>query len=230
MQASNFKRSVNVSIIEALREVHTIKPAVVTSVNGDRVNAKPLTRTAWKDGTQIGVPELIDVPLFIYSANKGKAKVTVPVKEGDPVLVLMSDRDYGPLLDRPVRKTEYVSDDITPLGLNPIAAFPCFFTEPDSIPVDSEDIVVENEGSTVNISPAGDISIHSEGNYKVEASEKLALGQEDGDELLDLMSQLLGLLEQATTMTILGPQKLDVALNGQITDLKTKLDAIKGTL
>lgn len=230
MQAPNFKRSVNVAILEALRDVHTIKPGVVTKVSGGRVNVKPVTQTAWKDGTRIGVPELLDVPLFIYSANLGKASVTVPVKVGDPVLVLMSDRDYGDMMDQKIRRTEYVTEDITPLGLNPIAAIPSFYTNPQDVPIDTDNIVISNEGSTITVSPAGDISIHTEGNYKVEAAKKLAIGQEGGDEVLDLVSQLLGLLEQATTMTIFGPQKLDVALSGQITTLKTKLDAIKGTL
>lgn len=64
---------------------------------------------------------------------------------------------------------------------------------------------------------------------KLKFKGKLAIGTET-TELLDVVSQLMQLLITSVTPTGIGPQQLSNVTNGQITLLKTKLDAIKGTI
>ncbi len=171
MNTNTFYQSLERFVRDKLRNVHTIKPAIVTKVNGHTVDAKVITTTRFRDGTQLPMPVFPDIPLMIYSGTKGSARVTVPVSEGDTVLILCSDRDYSDLLDSPVTTDSiFPSDSIEPLGINPIMAIPCFFTEPEGTPIDTQNIVVENGSSKITVKPSGDIDIESAGDVNVNSS------------------------------------------------------------
>jgi len=108
---------------DKLRYVHTIKPCVVVRNNGHTVDVKPLTTTRYRDGTQLPFNTFDDVPLMIYSGTKGGARVTVPVVEGDTVVVLCSDREYADLLDSPIDTDSiFPSESVQPFGLYPIGS------------------------------------------------------------------------------------------------------------
>jgi len=170
MNTNTFYQSLERFVRDKLRNVHTIKPAVVLKNNGYTVDLKVLTTTRYRDGTQLPMPVFEDVPLMIYSATKGNARVTVPVAAGDTVVVLCSDREYSDLLDSPVTTASvFPSDSIEPLGINPIMAIPCFFTEPEGTPVDTQSIVVENGSTKITVKPSGDIDIDTPANINVNA-------------------------------------------------------------
>jgi len=167
--------SLNLFFRDKLRGVHTIKPAVVTQNNGHTVNVRPLTTTKYRDGQQLPLPEIPDVPLMIYSGTKGGARITMPVVAGDTVLLLCSDRDYGTLLDNEVSTTSiFASEDIQPLELFPIMAIPCFFTEPEGKPVDTSNIVIENGSTKITVKPSGDIDMETDANINMSASGNLS--------------------------------------------------------
>tara|TARA_Y100000593_G_scaffold94032_1_gene191197 strand:- start:13979 stop:14767 length:789 start_codon:yes stop_codon:yes gene_type:complete len=170
MNTNTFYQSLERFVRDKLRNVHTIKPAVVTKNNGHTVNVKVLSTTRYRDGTQLPLPILEDVPLMIYSGTKGNARVTVPVIEGDTVLLLCSDRDFSDLLDSPVDTDSiFPSDSIEPFGIHPIMAIPMFFTEPEGKPIDTKNIVVENGTTTITVKPSGDIDIDTPANINVNA-------------------------------------------------------------
>jgi len=153
---------------EKLRGVHTIKPAVVTKNTGHTVSVKVLTTTRYRDGTQLPLPTFDDVPLMIYAGTKGGARITVPVAEGDTVVVLFSDRDYSDLLDSSVSADDiFPAEFIEPFGLFPIMAIPMFFTEPEGEPIDTKNIVVENGSTKITVKPSGDIDIETPANANV---------------------------------------------------------------
>jgi hypothetical protein len=110
----------------------------------------------------------------------GETRMTMPIKEGDPVIVLMSDRDYDDMLSSEITKDSiFPGMDISPLGLNPVMAIPSFFTEPQGKAIDKENIVIENKQSKITIAPDGDVTIDSQGdtvvntqgNFDVNASQ-----------------------------------------------------------
>lgn len=179
MDSNTFTESLNKFLRDKLRNVHTIKPAVVTKVTGNRVSVKPLTTTKYHDGTHLPLPVLDDVPLMIYSGQKGKARVTVPVGVGDLVMVLCSDRDTGDLLNSTVKSQKYfLSDEITPLELYPILAIPCFFTIPTEKELSGTDIVVENGTTKITVKPDGNIEMEAEGDVTVNAGGNVDVNSE----------------------------------------------------
>jgi len=162
--------ALNLFFRDKLRSVHTIKPAVVLKNNGSTVDLRPLTTTRYRDGTQLPFGVCYDVPLMIYAGTKGNARITVPVVEGDTVMLLCSDRDFGELLDSEVDiKSVFSGDALEPLELYPIMAIPMFFTEPEGKPVDTKNIVIENGSTKITVKPSGDIDIDTPSNINVNA-------------------------------------------------------------
>lgn len=157
---------------ERLRDIHTVKPGVVTKVNDFTVDVKPLTTTKYRDGTQLPLPTLEDVPLMINSGGMGNARITMPIKEGDPVVVLSSDRDYDNLRSSEITKDSiFPGQEINPLSLNPIMAIPCFFTEPQGTPIDKDNVVVENGSTKITVKFDGNVEINTEQSFDVTASQ-----------------------------------------------------------
>lgn len=173
---NTFTESLNKFVRDKLRNVHTVKPCVVTKVTGNRVSVKPLTSTKYHDGSQFDLPVLDDVPLMIYSANMGGARITVPITKGDTVIVLCSDRDTGDLMNSKVTSPQaFPADEITPLELYPILAMPCFYTIPSEKPISTTDIVIENGTTKISVKPSGDIDMETSANINAEAGGEVNL-------------------------------------------------------
>lgn len=167
---NSYPESLNKFMRDKLRNVHTVKPCVVTKVTGNRVSVKPLTSTKYHDGSQFDLPILDDVPLMIYSANMGGARITVPITVGDTVIVLCSDRDTGDLMNTKVTGPRaFPADEITPLELYPILAIPCFYTIPSEKPISTTDIVIENGSTKISVKPSGDIDLETTANINATA-------------------------------------------------------------
>jgi hypothetical protein len=141
-----------------LLSLFTITPARVTNVdyNNNHLNAQPLIRTKYSDNSQQTPPELFHIPIFILSANGGTARVTLPVKVGDTVLVLYSQRSLGDFYESD-GKTVVDTDSLVTHGSYPIMALPCLFTKASAKTIDSENLVVENGSTKMVIKPNGNI-------------------------------------------------------------------------
>lgn len=154
------------SLIEFLldynRNVHTIKPAVVTAVNlqANTLDAKILTKTKYKDGQETTFQDVFSVPFFILSANQGTARITLPISEGDNVLIFFSDRDLGTLLTD-TGNTPASPVEIKTHGYEPVLALPCFFTLPNAKPVTPDAVVIENTGTSIIVGVDGTINIQA---------------------------------------------------------------------
>lgn len=169
MDAFQYSDKLDLYFRDKLREVHTCKPAVIVAVSGNMVDVQPLTKQKYFDGEQLGYPVIYDVPLMIYSAARGDARVTVPLAVGDNVIVFFSDRDYGELLETEASQP-INSESITPLSLYPIFAIPSFFTFSNQRDFDSENIVIENKTSKISIAPDGNIEMTTSANVNVTAA------------------------------------------------------------
>jgi len=221
LNKNTFYESMNNMFRDKFRNIHTIKPCVVTRNNGFTVNVRPLTTTKYRDGQQLPIPEIPDVPLMIYSGTKGGARVTVPVVEGDTVVVLCSDRDVGNLFNSTVNTGSiFPSDEYTPLELYPIMAIPMFFTEPEGTPVDTKNIVVENGSTKITVKPSGDIDIDTPANINVNAGGNATVGV-SGDASVDVGGN--------ASMTVGGSATIAVTASVQLSGASVTVDSPQTT-
>lgn len=137
-----------------LADVHTILPAKISSVDygSGKASVLPLVKTQIGINKSLAYPELIAVPLVIMSGGKGR--ITFPVKAGDTVLVLFSERDptnvlagTGTDVVDPVQKNY--------LGLFPIGILPCISVAGNAKPISNEDVVIENDKGKITLKPDG---------------------------------------------------------------------------
>jgi phage baseplate assembly protein gpV len=142
-----------------LLTVFTSIPAIVTSVNYDEnhVNAQPLIKTKFSDGSQLASPELFHVPIFILSAGQGSARVTLPVKVGDTVLVMFSQRDHTEFYGSNGKTQVDAASEVTH-SMYPILALPGLFTKASAKTLDSTNIIVENGSTKLTVAPSGNIT------------------------------------------------------------------------
>jgi hypothetical protein len=153
MNTGDFKASMDRYILDKLKMLNTIKPAVVTAIAGASVQVKPLTTTKYRDGTHLACPELFDVPLLQLSTKS--ARIELPVEVGDIVIVLFSDRDIVDLLDRDIRGPDIVfAENSQPLGMYPLVAIPIFLTGASSRPV-ARNLQITCQGTTITVSDSG---------------------------------------------------------------------------
>ena len=171
MNVNGLPEIIDKFIKDYLRNVHTIKPARVISVDhsNNKLNAEILTDTYYSDETNVPQPDVYDVPFFILSAARGDAKITMPLAVNDLVLILFSDRDYESYLDTNGQKLVNCANTRTH-SYTPILALPCFYTPTSSTPVSNSDIVVSNKTSSITIAPDGNIDINTTAQMNVVAN------------------------------------------------------------
>lgn len=154
MNPDRFTTSLSTLIQNSLADVHTILPAKITSVDygAGRASVLPLVKTQIGINKTLPYPELSNVPLVIMSGGKGR--LTFPVKSGDTVLVLFSERDPTNVLAG--TGTEAVSPVQTHyLGLFPIGIIPCISVAGNAKSISNEDVLLENDKSKVTLKPDG---------------------------------------------------------------------------
>lgn len=164
-------------------EIHTIKPAVITSVDYDNatVDAYPTSKTQYTDGTQIAENTALDVPILVISANAGNAKLSMPIAVGDLCFLVYSDRDYGQLLNTD-GQSAVDSTSMNAFGRNPIGALCCFYTYADPTSIDDTNVVLLNGTSQMIIAPSGDVTIDGV-NVTVNSSAKTVVNADGNVEV-----------------------------------------------
>lgn len=163
MNSADFKASMDRYILDKFKMLNTIKPGVVTQVKGQTVDVRPLTTTLYTDGVQLQCPQLFEVPLLQLRTKH--ATIELPVSVGDPVIVLFSDRDYGDLLDQPLKgPTPSFAEDPQPLGLFPIMAIPMGFSQASNRS-NPGNIRISCKGTTLEV---GDFGVKVNGDIECE--------------------------------------------------------------
>ncbi|MDF7681178.1 Gp138 family membrane-puncturing spike protein [Enterobacteriaceae bacterium ESL0689] len=72
------------------RDIHTALPATVIACNGHTATLQLMIDQVMRDGVQLALPPLVDVPVGFYRG--GGFCVTVPLKPGDEGLAIFSER------------------------------------------------------------------------------------------------------------------------------------------
>lgn len=171
MQPARFSTVLSDMVQASLNDVHTMLPAKVTSVDygSGRVTVQPLIKNYIGLNKTQSYPQLADVPLFVLSGNAGKASITFPIKGGDTVIVLFSERDPSSALQGN-GDAESAPSQTTPLGLYPLGVLPCIFTDSGAKEIDPDKVVISNEKAIIHLSKEGNISMQND-NGSVELAD-----------------------------------------------------------
>jgi len=194
-----------------MQDVHTCLPGRIETYNSakQKANVKPLIKKIFSDGTVQELPVIPNVPV-IWPRSKD-AILHFPLNKGDGVLLVFSERSLDTWLSK--------GGDAEPgkprkFDLSDAIAIPGLYSFVDASPVqDNNSVYLQFKNAKL----------------KLDSSNKVALGN-SGQELLDLLDQLLDALIASTTATALGPQPLSKVLDGTVLGIKTDLATIKGSL
>jgi hypothetical protein len=171
-----------------LFDVHTALPGVVDKYDpaAKTADIKPSLMRKYKDSGVTELPILIGVPICYFQTSN--SIISVPLKQGDDVLILFSERS----LDVWKSKEGLVSPgDPRKHHLSDAVAIPMLKRPSKGLPAHADHVLVQH----------GDLEmlLHEDGKIEVKNS---------GFELVALMSRLLQAIIDARTATMLGPMPL----------------------
>lgn len=158
-----FDVAIENTIRRQLFEVHTGIPAKVISVDYGKGTAD--LEVLYEGVSNVGdisalndkYPTVFDVPIHIYSAKGGKAKITVPVSTGDIGMLYFPERDMDGFAGGLVKNTKEQKFTHTAQGVYFVPEMPTVSTP---ISIDPDNIVIEFENSKFTIKPDGNIDIN----------------------------------------------------------------------
>ena len=74
-----------------VESVHTVIPATVLSVNGNRVKARPSLGIMLENGQKAMIPDLDEVPLLMLGSNN--FSIELELSAGDPLILMVLEAD-----------------------------------------------------------------------------------------------------------------------------------------
>ncbi len=193
---------------QRLTEVHTAMPGSIVSYDSAKQLAvvQPSIMRKYKTGEIISFPVIYNVPVAF--PRSGKAFLSLPLKAGDSVLLIFSERSLdiwlsggGTVDPQDVRK-HHISDAI---------AYPGIYPANNPFVGHATNLLLGNDKAVISLDPSG----------------KFQLKNTAGDELFDLIDKLFLLFDQTMVFTMLGPQGfINIADYDQ---LRAKFAALKGS-
>lgn len=150
------------AIDQALTDIRVCLPARVESYDHttQRAEVTPLLRRRYADGVVEPMPVIAGVP--VVWPRSGGASLTMPIKRGDGVMLIFSDRSLDSWL---VQGGEVTPDDRRKHHLSDAIAIPGLYSFADPSPQDNnEDVLLQYAGSSVRLAGTGDVTVISAGN------------------------------------------------------------------
>lgn len=197
-----------------LNTLHTALPGIVVSYDPDsnKATIQPALNKNYVTGMQ-PMPILENVPVMFPNF------IRFPVNEGDYVLLVFAERSLdlwlsvgGQVTPTDPRKFD-LSDAIAIPGLVP-------FTETFS-DNNNQDFVINYAGSNIRI--------ESNGNIIIETGNRVGIGNAT-TEVLNILSQLMGLLQGPAVMGAAFGGPLNPAFTAQVALIKAQLDLITAVI
>ena len=144
---NTFEEALRLYVDNYMRGVYSLLPATVIAVDYSvpSVDCRPSVYNKNSNGDAVKIADILDVPLFVFSADNGNKRITMPVKVGDRVSVLLSDMDTTNVMVNPNADAIVTFND--PNQMYPLCALSGFFTPASPKAIDAENIVLEH-GST----------------------------------------------------------------------------------
>lgn len=165
------------------QKIHTQIPAMVTDVDYDKslVSVKPLVTTTLIDNSdyEAEYPELLQVPVYTNSANKGISFQSHPIKIGDVGTVVFSERNLETLMTSDASAVVNTTDSsCVSLGgtLFSLWFVNGYYTPLNNFKTDPDNLITKNDKSCITQKPDGECGITNEkGSYVLSADGKHTL-------------------------------------------------------
>ena len=168
MGKRNLSEPLRAAVESVMSELHVCLPGRIERYDHieQRAEVKPLLRRSYRDGDESDMPVIADVPVIWPRA--GGASLTMPVKQGDGVLLVFADRSIDRWL---VQGGEVTPDDRRKHDLSDCVAIPGLYSFVDESPQDNnEDVLLQYEGSSVRLTGDGNIETETDGDHSVSIS------------------------------------------------------------
>lgn len=210
-------------------QLSTNVPCTVVSYDNVKqtITARPVMYDMFPDGASKGLADIPSVPVLFYGSGGGS--LTVPIKKGDPCWVSFSQRAFdtwwmtGKLPSQPsTQRMHDYNDAVAILGLK---------DRQNSLQASTENVELRYEDDSGNLinkitmSPNGDVVIENKNNVKVQLLDGKVRIENNQEELINLLSELIGVVANNTTNTIYGTSPMNS--KPQLEALKARLDTLK---
>lgn len=171
---ANLEQALKAAIAEALKGVHTCLPGFIDTFDTGtgKATVTPALRLTLKDGSTIDYPKIVSVPV-IFPRSTGFS-LTFPIKKGDSVLVLFTERAIsrwlrsGGTVDPLDPRRHDLSDAVAIPGLYPFSEG-VTITDPDSMELVYNDasIVIAKNGVVTVDNGSGKFVLKADGQLDV---------------------------------------------------------------
>lgn len=171
MERVSLQKVMTDAIEGRLTDVHTCLPGKVVKVDVTKakVDVQPVLKRKYADESIVELPVITNVPLALYRA--GEAFISLPVKVGDFVMLMFSERSLdiwlskGGTVDPADPRKFHLSDAIAYPGVYP-------FTDPPT-GATADDIVIKNGDASLIVKP-GALELYGNGDAIALASKVMA--------------------------------------------------------
>lgn len=136
--------------------IHTAAPGEIVSYDPgtNQASVKPAIKKKVPDGRMLDFPVIVGVPVVWPTAAGGQASLTLPLKAGDGVLLVFSERS----IDDWIVGGE--SEDLRQYDLTDAIAIPgCNNSAPAAGMAHPEDACLAFGGTSLRITPGGDVVV-----------------------------------------------------------------------
>ncbi|MCP4988476.1 MAG: hypothetical protein GY928_21230, partial [Colwellia sp.] len=196
------------------RDIRTSTPAKVLAIDYDKsvVRVQPLIKVFTDRTISQTLPEEVDIPLHIVSANDTKAALTMPVKVGDIGILEYADQDTADYLSGNGKDIVKTPSDTaqrenlsTGMKLYPLLFTVGMFTKQAPLKIDPINVVLYNEKSFLVMSPDGKMVMHNDnGKMTMSANGDFKADTGNGSSLEMLVSGTNTLTNSVSTLTMAG--------------------------
>ena len=150
---NTFNEALRLYVDDYMRNVYSLLPCTVIAVDYSvpSVDCRPSVYNKNSSGDIVRIADILDVPLFVFAADGGNKRITMPVKIGDKVAVMLSDMDTTNVMTSTTTDSEKIISFTDVNQMYPLMAIPCFFTPASPKSIDSTNIILEHGSTKVTL-------------------------------------------------------------------------------
>ena len=194
------------AIASRLADVHVSLPARIVSYDAatQKAEVQPEIKRTFIDGTSADLPIIVDVPVAWPRA--GKAYLHMPLKAGDQVMLVFSERSLDEWKNR---GGSVKPKELRKFSISDAWAVPGGYPFSNVVPASASDLTL----------------VHDKTEFVLKSSGKFQLKGAGGEEMVKILSEFMEIASRATTNTIFGPMRWNEF--SEIIALKARLDKLK---
>lgn len=154
-----------------LEHVYTSMPAKVISVSNyssnQTVDIQPQIVDAYRDGRDVELPAILDVPVIMPSAGGGL--LSFPIAVGDTVTAVFSRKSIDEWMNSRADRVSYIPSDRRSYHLNDAIVIPGLYTKNTNLSPNATDVELKFANSRITLKVNGDIEVDTPNNLTATA-------------------------------------------------------------